>query len=316
MHVDGDTLYWAQRSILFRASKDGSGEPIAFGWWATTNGGSRVLSDETYTYWHDGPNIVRKRKDSTKLSPLEPLFRYNIPWLHFDFQEDIEPIPLGIDSLSVAMIDKDDTHLYVAAPGCTPIWTIDLQTLDVQVMELTLPEHRTSSDLVVDETHIYCGDRLWLVRFEKDGANLELLHDEFTLLMDLAMGPDAVYALDRQVNTPPFLFALPKTGGMVTYGQSPTSGTANLFRFPLHLDVSRARLYWNVDTLVSLDLESSAFSVLSPTEHVEDFGDYAYAHAGDEHHFYWAGRLERGKQIGTIRVHKDRFEDAQGEAGL
>src|SRR5690606_36324986 len=166
--VDGETLYWVQQNLIWRAPKDGNGVPLAFGHYESTNQGSRLLMDEEYVYWHDGAVIKRKRKDSSAESPSNAAFNFNFPE-GTAFDEETENIEFGGD-YPIAYFDVKASRAYVGHPSCTPLHVVDLGTLDVEIIEFERPEFRGGSgDMRVDSETIFCANSHWLFKIATDG---------------------------------------------------------------------------------------------------------------------------------------------------
>ena len=309
--VDGEMLYWAQRAGLWRAPKDGSGEPKAFGYWDTTNQGSSLLADEAYIYWQDGPHIKRKRKDTPHLSVSTPRYTYNFPWVddHLDerYRAGIETIEYGAEH-SFAFLTMDEHHVYAIPSSCTAVHKIETKTLEVHSFEVPRSEYSGGNTAVtMDDTHIYCGNINHLFRIRKDGSGFEILYEDFATVWSLVSSPDKIFAMDRAGAAVPRILAFSKADGEVSdMGQGPIGGVADSYRAPLQFDSARQHLYWGMGWVMGRDMQTGAFFA-SPRLGL------SFAFTSDADYLYWGGQPQPGAGstvVTILRLHKDRLATA------
>jgi len=321
--VDGDTLFWGGQGLIWRAPRDGTGEPVAFAYWEDAQV-SAFASDATYLYWHDRSALKRKRKDSAAVAHSPPRVRHNFPWgadgFDFTYQQEIESLDLGVD-YSVAHFYRLGTQLYLAPTDCTPIYVIDLDTFaQRETLRFERPESTGgSSSLVVSVDRVYCKNSSSLFVIDRDGKNAKTLSTELQRGGALA-APDAplsgdpvAYVLDftgpgRAVH----IKAVQPGGDLDDYGESPVAGAADLAS-GLRFDPLRRNLAWlgaggggDGFWLATLNVDTRQFSPVRPLFSTTSF-------TSDEDYYYWVGRLTAANEITTVlRLHKDAVSRAAG----
>jgi len=176
LHVDGETLYWAQKAgKLMRGPKSGGGKPEQFATFESVAEGSEIRSDATHVYYYDGHFVKRKPKAGGTEQ------RYDV----------------GESNIWGNFIVEGD-YIYQATPWCSPVYRIDKVTGEQVVW--TVPGVTTGSggaELTLIGDNLYCANvgttdtRIYEIA---EGAKAAVvIHEESHIMFGFAGMQGALY---------------------------------------------------------------------------------------------------------------------------
>lgn len=177
LHVDGETLYWAQKAgSLMRGPKAGQAQPELFARYEFVVEGGPIRSDATHVYYLDGHFVKRTPKTGGQPQPFD--IGEGNDWGNFIVTGD---------------------YVYQAPPWCNPLRRINKETGETTLFEAKdVTTASGAAELTVVRQQVYCanvgamGGRIYVL--EVGASELTLVREGGYLWGLTAAGQSLVFS--------------------------------------------------------------------------------------------------------------------------